>query len=44
MSKWNMQGMTPENFSLLDGFVEHMLRQGFSPTLFADSFCEALAS
>jgi hypothetical protein len=39
-----MQGMTPENFSLLDGFVEHMMQQGFSPTLFADSFCEALAS
>ena len=24
MSKWNMQGMTPENFSVLDRFVEHM--------------------
>jgi hypothetical protein len=44
MSKWNMQSMTPENFSLLDGFVEHMLRQGFSPSLFADSFSKALAS
>jgi hypothetical protein len=44
MSKWNMQGMTPENFSLLDGFVEHMMRQGYSPTLFADSFSKALAS
>lgn len=44
MSKWNMQGMTPENFSLLDGFVEHMTRQGYSPTLFADSFSNALSS
>jgi hypothetical protein len=44
MSKWNMQGMTPENFSLLDGFVEHMMGQGYSPTLFADSFDKALAS
>jgi len=44
MSKWNMQGMTPENFTLLDGFVEHMMRQGYSPTLFADSFSKALAS
>jgi hypothetical protein len=44
MSRWNMQGMTPENFFLLDEFVEHMIRQGFSPTLFADSFSEALAS
>jgi hypothetical protein len=38
MSTWNMQGMTPENFSLLDGFIEHMMRQGYSPGLFADSF------
>lgn len=37
MSIWNMQGMTPENFSLLDGFVEHMMRQDHSPSLFADS-------
>jgi peptidoglycan-N-acetylglucosamine deacetylase len=44
MSKWNMQGMTPENFSLLDGFVDHVMRQGYSPTLFADSFSKALAS
>jgi hypothetical protein len=44
MSKWNMQGMTPDNISLLDGFVEHMMRQGYSPTLFADSFSKALAS
>lgn len=38
MSTWNMQGMKPENFSLLDGFVEHMMRLGYSSTLFADSF------
>ena len=38
MSKWNMQGMGPENFSLLDTFVEHMMRQGCSLGLFADSF------
>ena len=44
MSKWNMQGMTPENISLLDGFVEHMMQQGYSPTLFADSFSKALVS
>jgi len=44
MSKWNMQGMRPENFSLLDGFVEHMMRQGYSHGLFADSFSKALAS
>ncbi len=44
MSKWNMQGMRPENFSLLDGFVEHMMRQGYSPGLFADSFSKALDS
>jgi peptidoglycan-N-acetylglucosamine deacetylase len=43
MSKWNMQGMTPENFSLLDGFVEHIMRQGYSPTLFADSLSKSLA-
>ena len=41
MSKWNMQGMRPENFSLLDAFVEHMVRQGYSTTLFADSFSKA---
>jgi hypothetical protein len=44
MSKWNMQGMTPENISLLDGFVEHMMLQGSSPTLFAISFSHAFAS
>ena len=44
MSKWNMQGMTPENLSLLDGFVDHMMRQGYCPTLFADSFSKALVS
>jgi hypothetical protein len=44
MSKWNMQGMTPENFSVLDGFVEHMLLERYSPTLFADSFGEARTS
>jgi hypothetical protein len=44
MSKWNMQGMTPDNITLLDGFVEHMMRQGSSSTLFADSFSKALAS
>ena len=44
MSKWNMQGMTPKNLSLLDGFVDHMTRQGYVPTLFADSFSKALAS
>lgn len=38
MSKWNMQGMRPENFSLLDAFVEHMLLQEHAPTLFADSY------
>ena len=44
MSKWNMRGMGPENFSLLDTFVEHMVRRGYSSTLFADSFGEALTS
>jgi len=38
MSKWNMKGMTPENLPLLDGFVEHVMLQGYAPTLFADSF------
>lgn len=38
MSTWNMKGMRPENFLLLDAFAEYMLRQGYSPTLFADSF------
>jgi len=44
MSTWNMQGMTPENFSLLDGFVEHMMRQGSLSALFADSFSKMLVS
>lgn len=44
MSKWNMQGMTPENFSVLGRFVEHMLLERYSPTLFADSFSPAVAS
>jgi peptidoglycan-N-acetylglucosamine deacetylase len=44
MSKWNMQGMTPENFSLLDGFVEHLFRQRYSSALFADSFSKGLVS
>ena len=42
-STWNMQGMRPENFALLDAFVEHMMRLGHSPALFADSFGKALA-
>lgn len=37
MSKWNMRGMGPENFILLDAFVEHMMRLEYSQTLFADS-------
>jgi peptidoglycan-N-acetylglucosamine deacetylase len=44
MSKWNMKSMTPENFSLLDGFVEHMMRQRYSSALFADSFSKVLVS
>jgi len=44
MSKWNMQGMTPENFPLLEGFVDHVMQQGYSPTLFADSFSAVLTS
>src|SRR6185295_19056483 len=44
MSKWNMQGMTPENFSILDQFVEHMLLEGYSPTLFSHSFSQACVS
>jgi hypothetical protein len=44
MSKWNMRGMGPENFSLLDTFVEHMVWRGYASTLFADSFGEALPS
>ncbi len=38
MSKWNMQGMGPENFLFLDAFAEHMTHLGYSHSLFADSF------
>jgi hypothetical protein len=44
MSKWNMQGMTPENFSVLDRFVEHLLLEDYSPTLFANSLSQSCAS
>ena len=44
MSKWNMQGMKPENFFVLDRFVEHMLLEDYSSTLFANSFSQAFAS
>jgi hypothetical protein len=44
MSKWNMQGMTPENFTVLDRFVEHMLLEGYSPTLFANSLSQTCDS
>ena len=44
MSKWNMRGMTPENFSVLDRFVEHLLLEDYSPTLFANSLSQSLAS
>jgi len=43
MSTWNMQGMRPENFALLDAFVEHMMHLGYSPALFAESFGKAPA-
>jgi peptidoglycan-N-acetylglucosamine deacetylase len=43
MSTWNMQGMRPENFALLDAFVEHMMHLGYSPALFAESFGKILA-
>jgi hypothetical protein len=43
MSTWNMQGMRPENFALLDAFVEHMMHLGYSPALFAESFGKTLA-
>ena len=39
-----MQGMTPENFSVLDRFVEHMLLEGYSHALFANSLSQACAS
>lgn len=38
MSPWNMKGMRPENFLLLDGFVGYMRQLGYSSALFADSF------
>ncbi|HSL04643.1 MAG TPA: hypothetical protein VK901_14035, partial [Nitrospiraceae bacterium] len=38
------QGMTPENFSVLDRFVEHMVLEDYSPTYFANSFSQAIAS
>jgi len=41
-----MQGLKPENVSLLDEFDEHMMRmrQEYFPALFADKFfSEALA-
>ena len=44
MSKWNMQGMTPENFSVLDRFVDHMLLEDYSPTLFVNSLSQTSAS
>jgi hypothetical protein len=37
MSKWYTQGLSPENFFLLDAFVEYMMVPGCSPALFADS-------
>jgi peptidoglycan-N-acetylglucosamine deacetylase len=36
MSTWNMKGMKPENFLLLDAFAEYMRHQGYSSTLFGD--------
>ena len=36
--------MTPDNFSVLDRFVEHMLLEDYSPTLFANSLSQAFAS
>ncbi|MBC7840625.1 MAG: polysaccharide deacetylase family protein [Nitrospiraceae bacterium] len=44
MSKWNMRSMSPKNFSVLDRFVEHMLLEDYSPTLFASSLSQACAS
>jgi Polysaccharide deacetylase/Domain of unknown function (DUF3473) len=38
LSKKYQQGMRPENFVLLDEFVEHMMRPGQAPVLFGDSF------
>jgi hypothetical protein len=36
MSTWNMKGMKPENFLLLDAFAGYMRHQGYSSTLFGD--------
>ena len=44
MSKWNMRSMSPKNFSVLDRFVEHILLEDYSPTLFASSLSQACAS
>ena len=44
MSKLNMRSMTPKNFSVLDRFLEHMLLEGYSPTLFASSLSQACVS
>ena len=38
MSTWNMKGMRPENFALLDGFVGYMRQLGYLSALFADSY------
>lgn len=38
MSVWNMKGMRPENFILLDGFAGYMRQLGYSSALFADSY------
>jgi hypothetical protein len=44
MSKLNMRSMTPKNFSVLDRFLEHMLLEDYSPTLFASSLSQACVS
>ena len=36
--------MKPENFFVLDRFVEHMLLEDYSSTLFANSFSQACVS
>lgn len=38
MSAWNMKGMRPENFMLLDGLAGYMRQLGYSSALFADSY------
>jgi peptidoglycan-N-acetylglucosamine deacetylase len=38
MSVWNMKGMRPENFTLLDGFAGYMRQLGYSSALFEDSY------